>query len=591
MSGWRIGGFNEVRELGAGAQGRVVLAQHETSGAPVAIKYLARGDGDEKALEALRGEAVMLARVADPHVARLYRFVTSEHGAAIVMEAVNGVSLKAVLEEHGALSPEAALVVLKGSLLGLAAAHAVGVVHRDYKPANVVVQSDGLSKLVDFGVAALAGDQSRVGTPTYMAPEQWEGQPASPATDVYAATCVFFECVTGRRPFEARDRMALMRQHLMEGAPIDALPEPLRPLAAHGLAKDAAERPPGAHAFVTQLEAVASAAYGPDWQQRGVRGLAVAAAALAALFPLGAAALAPGVSGGAAGAASAQTAVATKTGLLATTGAKVTAAVAATAVVATTAGVAVYATAGADKSSRPAPPLVAIKLAALTQRLPGPVVINGAQYAEVHGLRNAQIEKRVNAALRVPLDEAIKMVRSSDQAGPGYCGPTGPPGGVKSTVRTGLSGPVLVSVAYDLNLDICAGAGHLPMSSIVTVDLRTGHQVTADDVWRPATLAAPASLVSRFRLTTVPFASCKRTAVSRADFYPGKGPDSYSSFVKISPFFLRDRVELIEGVHARDDNGTCGWGKSIGAYATTLDLIRPEFAALLPRAAPGPARS
>lgn len=78
------------------------------------------------------------------------------------------------------MAPEAALTVLKGSLLGLAAAHAVGVVHRDYKPANVVVQPDGTSKLIDFGIAVLTGQGSRAGTPAYMAPEQWQGGPASP---------------------------------------------------------------------------------------------------------------------------------------------------------------------------------------------------------------------------------------------------------------------------------------------------------------------------------------------------------------------------------------------------------------------------
>ncbi|MFD0851361.1 serine/threonine-protein kinase, partial [Actinomadura adrarensis] len=169
---------------------------------------------DSAALEQLRDEATMLARVTDPHVVQLYQFVTGRQGAALVMEAVNGVSLKGMLAEHGHLEPEAALTVLKGSLLGLAAAHAVGVVHRDYKPANVVVRDDGLSKLIDFGIAVLSGEGSRSGTPAYMAPEQWRGDPASPATDVYAATCVFFECVTGSRPYVAENAAGLMARHL-----------------------------------------------------------------------------------------------------------------------------------------------------------------------------------------------------------------------------------------------------------------------------------------------------------------------------------------------------------------------------------------
>lgn len=264
---WRLTGFTEERELGRGAQGRVVLARHTASGTPVAIKYLV--GGDPGAVGALRSEAQMLGRLTSPYVARLYQFVEGEHGAAIVMEAVNGASLKEVLREHGALAPEAALLVLKGSLLGLAAAHAVGVVHRDYKPANVVVRGDGLSKLVDFGIAVLAGGSSMSGTPVYMAPEQWRGEPASPATDVYAATCVFVECVTGRRPFATAERAALMNQHLTAQVDVREVPEPLRRLVLEGMAKDPGQRPPGAAEFVTRLESVAVAAYGSDWEQIG----------------------------------------------------------------------------------------------------------------------------------------------------------------------------------------------------------------------------------------------------------------------------------------------------------------------------------
>ena len=88
-------------------------------------------------------------------------------------------------------------MVLKGSLLGLAAAHAMGIVHRDYKPENVLVDAEGTSKLTDFGVAARREQHPACGTPLYMAPEQWDGSPATPATDIYAATAVFFECLTG----------------------------------------------------------------------------------------------------------------------------------------------------------------------------------------------------------------------------------------------------------------------------------------------------------------------------------------------------------------------------------------------------------
>ena len=106
---------------------------------------------------------------------QLYDYVEAPgQGAAIVMELVDGVSLHEMISERGATTAESALAALKGSLLGLAAAHALGIVHRDYKPENVLVDSAGNSKLSDFGVAIRAGKKSQVaGTPLYMAPEQW----------------------------------------------------------------------------------------------------------------------------------------------------------------------------------------------------------------------------------------------------------------------------------------------------------------------------------------------------------------------------------------------------------------------------------
>ncbi|MEU5994334.1 serine/threonine-protein kinase [Spirillospora sp. NPDC047418] len=351
MAEWRVSEFDEVRELGRGAQGRVALARHGTSGTPVAIKYLPAGAAPE-AKDAFRNEARMLGRVDDPHVARLYRLVEHEDGAALIMEAVEGVPLKRVLAEHGALGPEAALLVLKGSLRGLAAAHAAGVVHRDYKPANVVVRADGLSKLIDFGIAVWTGEGGRSGTPVYMAPEQWRGEPATAATDVYAATCVFYECVTGERPYRADDQLALMGLHATAPIPAENVPEPLRTLVLQGMSKEPAYRPPSAAHFVGELDRIAVQAYGPGWEQRAVRTLALAAVAFAALFPLAAAGLVPAGAGAGAGAAAAGAGTAAGTsgtaggsgGFLSAVGGKAGVAIAGAAVAGTAAaGVGVYA--------------------------------------------------------------------------------------------------------------------------------------------------------------------------------------------------------------------------------------------------------
>ena len=287
--GWVLPGYEHVRELGSGAGGHVWLARHRVTGTPVAVKYLVPGlfaAGDFR--EAYRAEAQLLAELHSEHIARLYEYVEGPPGAAIVMEAVEGCSLRALMTREeataaAAASPEAALCILKGSLLGLAAAHDAGVVHRDFKPANVLVTPDGVSKLVDFGIAARTGSAgAAAGTPSYMAPEQFHGAPASPSSDVYAATVTFFECVTGERPFPGTNAIELMAQHALGSIPDDLAPPPIRSLIRSGMAKDPRERPASAREFVSRLEAVAGAAYGPDWEQRGQHKLAT----LLALMPL-----------------------------------------------------------------------------------------------------------------------------------------------------------------------------------------------------------------------------------------------------------------------------------------------------------------
>ncbi|MGN9784063.1 protein kinase domain-containing protein [Nonomuraea sp. ZG12] len=285
---WEAPGYTEVKQIGAGVSGRVVLAVHDETGIKVAIKYLSqRWRHDPVALARFRSEARLLTTLRDPNVATLWEYIQDQHGAAIVMELVNGVSLRALLRENGTTGPEAALVVLKGSLLGLAKAHSLGLVHRDYKPENVIVREDGASKLVDFGIAVREGTISQPeGTPPYMAPELWSGQPSTAATDVYAATAVFFECLTGHRPYRSTEPTVLGYQHVHVPVPAHDAPEPVRELILHGMAKDPAARPASAEAFLAKLEATARAAYGEDWEERGRRRLGALVVLLGLLLPV-----------------------------------------------------------------------------------------------------------------------------------------------------------------------------------------------------------------------------------------------------------------------------------------------------------------
>ncbi|MGW3097413.1 protein kinase domain-containing protein [Streptomyces sp. NPDC001102] len=287
MNTWVVPGYTESHELGSGASGRVVSAVHGDTGVPVAVKYLSESLRERPGfVHEFRAEARLLGGLESLHVTGFYEYVESPHGAAIVMELVDGVSLRTLLKRQGPLEPEAALVLLKGSLLGLADAHGIGVVHRDYKPENVLVASDGSSKLVDFGIAVDAGTSAGVaGTPSYMAPEQWTGEPASCATDVYAATATFFECLTGHKPYAGENLAELALQHVDAPIPVDEVPESVRELVRRGLAKEPDDRPSRADAFVTELETAALTAYGPDWEERGRARLAALVALLAMLLP------------------------------------------------------------------------------------------------------------------------------------------------------------------------------------------------------------------------------------------------------------------------------------------------------------------
>jgi hypothetical protein len=288
MAQWSVPGYTEVRQLGTGSTGRVVLARHQSSGRPVAIKYLAKRLLSEPGfVERFRQEARLLSGISDAHVVRVYEYIEARGGAAIVMEAVEGPSLRRLLGELGPQSPRASMAVLHGSLLGLDAAHALGIVHRDYKPENVLVDAAGASKLADFGIAAPVGHRvPGLGTPAYMAPEQWNGLRTTPATDMYAATAVFYECLTGHRPF-SDDTLAGLRQlHEAGEIPFEQIPELLRPIVATGMAKNPDQRYQDVPSFLTHVRQVGSEAYGPHWLEHGVRDLAVVASLMIAAFPV-----------------------------------------------------------------------------------------------------------------------------------------------------------------------------------------------------------------------------------------------------------------------------------------------------------------
>jgi eukaryotic-like serine/threonine-protein kinase len=287
---WSVPGYTEERLLGHGVSGRVVAAVNDADGQRVAIKYLRENlVRDTEFLGELRSAAERLVSLNAPHMVRVFDYVEQPgEGAAIVMELVDGVSLHEMLARRGPLSAVAALVVLKDSLVALAAAHSQRIAHRDVKPENVLIDARGWCTLTDFGVAVKTGKQMPApGTPEYMAPELWNGAPNVPATDIYAATAVLCESLAGKPPFSG-SAGRLRDHHESTPVPLDEFDPPLQDLIARGLATDPAARPRNAVSFVSELEARAAAAYGPYWEDEGRRELAERGAELLPLLAGGA---------------------------------------------------------------------------------------------------------------------------------------------------------------------------------------------------------------------------------------------------------------------------------------------------------------
>ncbi|QKG22760.1 serine/threonine protein kinase [Actinomadura verrucosospora] len=263
--GWTVPGFTHERELGDGAAGRVVLAVDDMTSTKVAIRYLAGAlRADEAFMARFRASSRTLSQLEDPNVADLYDFIEAPDGAAVVMQYVDGVALRRVLAAQGPTGPLAALSMLGGTLLGLAAAHALDVVHGAVRPSAILIDGDGNASLTDFGTAA-SGTEAQL-APAYAAPELWDGAPATTATDLYAAAAVFFECLTGHPPFAGRN---MARLHREAAIPVEEVPGPLRELIGQGLAKDPEQRPKSAADFLGALEEAAVSAYGPSWEAQG----------------------------------------------------------------------------------------------------------------------------------------------------------------------------------------------------------------------------------------------------------------------------------------------------------------------------------
>jgi len=253
-----IRGYKMLRLLGEGGMGQVFLAEDETLERKVAIKMIApRLAGEGPARVRFLREARAMAGIEHPHVVRVYAFGETEGQAYFVMEYVEGETLAARLKRATRLAVADALRIGRETAQALAAAWARGVVHRDVKPANILLDRDDHVKVADFGLARLAasGDADQtgsgmvVGTPHYVSPEQARGEPTDFRSDVYSLGVVLYEMLGGQKPFAGQSPVEVMARHIADPLPplrdrCPDLPDGVSQLVDWMTAKSAAARPP-----------------------------------------------------------------------------------------------------------------------------------------------------------------------------------------------------------------------------------------------------------------------------------------------------------------------------------------------------------
>jgi serine/threonine-protein kinase len=278
-----LGSYRLGELLGSGGMGDVYLATHRMLARPAAIKLirpevLASSDAAaaQLAMTRFKREAEAAARLRSPHTVELYDFGVTEDGTLYtVMELLDGMTLQALVRDHGPLSPARAIHILRQVCESLDEAHVSGLVHRDIKPANIHAGRLGLRydfvKVLDFGLVKSVADREpgmateiglTPGTPAYMAPEAAGADTVDARADIYALGCVAYYLLTGKLVFEGTSALQMMARHLQE-APVPPsrrteqyVPAALDHLILACLAKHPEDRPQSAAAVAAALEAI-----------------------------------------------------------------------------------------------------------------------------------------------------------------------------------------------------------------------------------------------------------------------------------------------------------------------------------------------
>jgi serine/threonine-protein kinase len=254
MIGKSVGNYRIVEKIGAGGVGEVYRAVDLMLERPVAIKVLRPEYATRSAVvERFRSEAQTLARLNHPNIATLFSFVRDGEALLMVMEFVEGTTLAKLVRGGSGMALGTALPLFLQALDAIGHAHELGIVHRDIKGSNLMLNTDARIKVMDFGIARMIGSErltrhgQLVGTPDYMSPEQIRGEETDERSDIYALGVLLYEMLTGRVPFRVESEYALMQAHVEQsprrpGELVPGLSEAIEKAILRALAKEPAER-------------------------------------------------------------------------------------------------------------------------------------------------------------------------------------------------------------------------------------------------------------------------------------------------------------------------------------------------------------
>jgi len=259
--------YEVERELGRGGMGVVFKAVEIELGRPVALKVLPPGLGQGAAADRFRREARLVASLDHPGIIPIYRVGRVAGTYYFAMKLIEGRALDEIIEAQGALPLQVILAILRSTASALAFAHDLGIVHRDIKGGNILVDRDGRVMISDFGIAragqekTLTAQGAMMGTPYYMSPEQGWGGTVGPQSDQYALGILTFQMITGQVPFDADSLMTILQHHYFSPPPDvrsvrDGLPPGLVQVLERALRKNAAERFPSTRDMLAEVEAI-----------------------------------------------------------------------------------------------------------------------------------------------------------------------------------------------------------------------------------------------------------------------------------------------------------------------------------------------